>query len=101
MASVGAKLQSIAGALNGEIDPVTRGLRVDGPLEGTWRVKDGKTYYVVLNFSDQAVTKNVTLQGVDPKSLVTVNGENRTLALNNGTLTDTFAPFSVHVYQVG
>jgi hypothetical protein len=32
---------------------------------------------------------------------VTVNGENRTLALTNGTLTDTFAPYEVHVYQVG
>jgi hypothetical protein len=101
MSSVGAKLQSIAGALNGEIDPVTRGLRVDGPLEGTWRIKDGKTYYVVLNFSDQTVTKNVTLQGVDPSAAVTVNGEGRSLTLNGGALSDTFAPFEVHVYQVG
>jgi len=101
MTSVDAKLQSIAGALLSETDPPTRGLAVDGPLEGTWRVKDGKTYYVVLNFSDQAVTKNVTLQGVDPNSVVTVNGENRTLNLTNGTLSDSFTPFSVHVYQVG
>lgn len=101
MPKVAAKLQSIAAPLLSDIDPVTRGLQVDGPLEGTWRIYNGQTYYVVLNFSEQTVTKNITLQGVDPASPVTVNGESRTLTLSNSTLTDTFAPFEVHVYQVG
>jgi len=101
MTKVDAKLQSIAGALNSDIDPPSRGLQVDGPLEGTWRVYNGKTYYVVLNFSDHTVTKNVTLQGIGAASSADVNGEGRSVSLSNGTLSDTFAPFEIHVYQVG
>jgi hypothetical protein len=55
----------------------------------------------VLNFSDQAVTKTVTLQGVSGASSAAVHGENRSVALSNGSFSDTFAPYSVHVYQVG
>jgi hypothetical protein len=102
MTATNAKIQSLAAVLQSDIDPPDRGLEVDGPLEGTWRVKDGKTYYVVLNFSNQTVTKNVTLQGIGAVSSAVVHGEGRTVALNaGGTLTDTFAPYSVHVYQVG
>jgi hypothetical protein len=56
---------------------------------------------VVLNFSDQTVTKNVTLPGIGPAASAVVNGEGRSVALSNGTLSDTFAPFEVHVYEVG
>jgi hypothetical protein len=44
MPNVAAKLQSIAAPLLSDIDPVTRGLQTDGPLEGTWRVYNGQTY---------------------------------------------------------
>jgi hypothetical protein len=47
------------------------------------------------------VTKNVALQGIGAASSATVNGEGRNVTLSNGTLTDTFAPFEVHVYEVG
>jgi hypothetical protein len=100
MAATNAKIQSIASVLLGDIDPATRGLQVDGPLEGTWRVQNGKTYFVVLNFSNQAVTKNVTLQGIGSASSASVVGENRAVSLTNGAFSDTFAPYSVHVYQV-
>ncbi len=101
MTSVDAKLQSLAGVLLSDIDPPTLGLKTSGPLEGTWRMKDGKAYFVVLNFSDTAVTQSVTLQGVGDVSSAAVHGEDRSVAVSNGTLKDTFAPFSVHVYQVG
>src|SRR5687768_11914233 len=59
MTATNAKIQSLAAVLQSEIDPPSRGLQVDGPLRGTWRVHNGRTYYVVLNFSEQAVTKAV------------------------------------------
>jgi hypothetical protein len=39
MTATDAKIQSLASVLQSEIDPPTRGLQVDGPLEGTWRVE--------------------------------------------------------------
>ena len=86
--------------LQSDIDPPTRGLELGGPLEGTWRVHGGKTYYIVLNFSNQTVTRSVTLQGVGTPATATVHGESRTVALTNGMLTDTFTPYAVHVYEV-
>src|SRR3954466_7509937 len=61
MTTTDAKIQSIARVLQSDIDPPTRGFEASSPLEGTWRVVDGKTYYVVLNFSNQAVTGTMTL----------------------------------------
>jgi hypothetical protein len=103
MSTLHAKIQSIAGVLLADVDPPSRGVELGtgSPLSATWRVVDGKTYAIVLNFSDQAVTRNVTIQGVGGATSAVVHGENRSVALNNGTLTDTFAPYSVHVYQVG
>jgi hypothetical protein len=100
MTATNAKIQSIARVLQSEIDPPTRGLDVGGPLEGTWRVVDGKTYYIVLNFSDQAVTGSMTFQGVDGATTANVLGEGRSVSLADGAFTDTFGAYSVHVYEV-
>jgi hypothetical protein len=100
MTATNAKIQSIARVLQSDIDPPTRGLQADAPLEGTWRVVDGKTYYVVLNFSNQAVTASMTLQGIGNALSASVHGEGRSVSLVNGTFTDTFGAYSVHVYEV-
>jgi hypothetical protein len=100
MTATNAKIQSIARVLQSDIDPPTRGLQADAPLEGTWRVVDGKTYYVVLNFSNQAVTKTMTFQGIGNVSTANVVGEGRSVSLSNGTFTDTFGAYAVHVYEV-
>lgn len=100
MTTTDAKIQSIARVLQSDIDPATRGFEASSPLEGTWRVVDGKTYYVVLNFSNQAVTGTMTLQGIGDAALATVNGEGRSVPLVNGTFSDTFGAYSVHVYEV-
>ncbi|HEY7117849.1 MAG TPA: PA14 domain-containing protein [Tepidisphaeraceae bacterium] len=100
MTTTDAKIQSIAAVLQTAIDPPIRGLQADAPLEGTWRVKDGKTYYVVLNFSDQTVTRSLTLQGIGAAASAVVLGEGRSVSLVNGSFSDAFEPYSVHVYQV-
>jgi hypothetical protein len=61
---------------------------------------DGKTYYVVLNFSNQPVTGQMTLQGIGDVASATVNGEGRSVSLVNGSFSDTFGAYSVHVYEV-
>jgi len=100
MTATDAKIQSIGRVLQSNIDPPTRGFEGSSPLEGTWRVVDGKTYYVVLNFSNQAVTGTMTLQGIGDVASATVNGEGRSVSLVNGTFSDTFGAYSVHVYEV-
>jgi hypothetical protein len=100
MTATNAKVQSIARVLQSEIDPPSRGLDTSGPLKGTWRVVDGKTYYVVLNFSDQPVTRSMTFHGIGNVTTASVHGEGRSVSLANGALTDTFGAYSVHVYEV-
>lgn len=102
MIAVNAKVQSIGTILLTAIDPPTRGLEMDdNALTGTWRIKDGKTYYVVLNKTNQTISRSLTFQGIGAAASATVVGESRSLSLSNGTTSDTFAPYSVHVYQVG
>jgi hypothetical protein len=101
MTATNAKVQSLATVLQSDIDPPTRGIEYDAPLVASWRVKDGKTYYILLNFSNATVTRNITLQGIGGATSASVHGEGRSVSLNNGAFSDTFAPYSVHVYQVG
>ena len=67
-----------------------------------WRSHGGKSYFIVFNNSDTAVNNAaITLKGVSSASTATVVGESRSVSLSNGSLTDSFAADSVHIYVVG
>jgi hypothetical protein len=72
---------------------------VDGALRVTWRKYNGKTYFVVLNNSSSTVSAQMDVHGVSASS-ASVDSENRTVAIRNGTIGDTFRPYEAHVYVV-
>jgi hypothetical protein len=48
-----------------------------------------------------ATTATFTVSGAGFASNATVINENRTVGVSSGRLTDTFAPYQVHIYQIG
>lgn len=95
-----ARLADLGPALMAQTDPAHFGMSADGPLKFTWREYQGKRYFIVLNMSKQAVTKTMRLHNT-PATTAAVRGENRSVAVSNGTITDTFAPFEMHAYVIG
>jgi hypothetical protein len=99
MKKVNARLTRIGDALMTQKDPSGVNVDVDGPLQVTWRKHNGKTYAVVLNLSNKAVTAKMDVKGVS--GTANVDGEGRTVTIKNGTISDSFKPYEAHVYVVG
>jgi hypothetical protein len=98
MKKVNARITRIGNALMTQKDPSGVSIGVDGALLATWRKYNGKTYFVVLNNSDKAVAAKMDVKGVS--GTATVDGENRTVAIKSGTISDSFKPYEAHVYVV-
>jgi hypothetical protein len=75
-------------------------LNLPGGLEATYVNYGGHTYYFVLNFSHTAVN-NVTfsLPGVG-NSKLNVTTEGRSVQASNGSITDSFTDYGVHIYEM-
>ena len=60
-----------------------------------------KNYFFVLNLSNQWLgNQGMLLRGVNPWATATVGGENRTVSVQNGWMSDSFKPYEMHVYVV-
>ena len=80
---------------------IAKPISVSAPLEAGWRSGSDGDYFVVLNPTPD--TKNgvsITLTGVDQATTASVYDESRSLPIVGGALTDSFGPYSVHIYQV-
>jgi hypothetical protein len=96
-----ARVKAIEQAILSPSDPPSLGVTIDGPLEATWRSHGGKKYFIVLNTSDRPLTKvNVRLHGVGNPDSAAVSSEKRSVAVDNGVITDDFASYATHVYVV-
>jgi hypothetical protein len=99
MKSVNGRLARIGDALMTTPNPAGVDVDVDGALRVTWRKYNGKTYVVVLNNSTQAVAARMDVSGVSGSSAA-VDGENRSVAIKNGQIADSFKPYEAHVYVI-
>jgi hypothetical protein len=69
-------------------------------LEGTWRQYNGQEYFLVLNMSSTTVTATMSLPGLSSGELLDVFDESRGLVAAGSSITDTFQPDQLHVYEV-
>ncbi|MBR6587684.1 MAG: hypothetical protein IKK82_09705 [Kiritimatiellae bacterium] len=60
----------------------------------------GETYLIAVNGTLKEVTAQFSIDQKVRPSTARVLWENRTLPVTGGRLTDTFAPFAVHVYKI-
>ena len=60
----------------------------------------GSTYLFAVGMRDGAAEATFTLAGMKGGSTSEVLGENRTIAVTNGSFSDHFEPWSVHLYKL-
>ena len=95
-----AKITEMAAVLNSDGDATSNLMALGGGLEGTQREYGGKLYFFVLNFSHTAAKKaQVSLTGIAGQAMIDVVDESRKLTSGNGGITDSFAPYQLHIYQ--
>ncbi len=86
--------------LQNEIDPASIGATTSTQLEVSWRNTPTGKYFFVLNKTNQNLTGQViTLTGVNA-SVATVVNENRAVTITSSKFTDSFGPYTLHIYKV-
>jgi len=102
MTTQDALIQSYGRVLNSTFNPTSRSLTsTSTSIESTWRVTQDGDYFFVLNQSPNALTNAMlNLTGLTASaSSLSVLGEGRTELLSSGAITDSFAPYQVHIYS--
>jgi hypothetical protein len=91
------RLAELQDMLATPMNPNEAQVSANKPLEIGWRMHEGKLYVIALNFID-APTRGATITIKDATGVAKVVGDDRTLELKNGSITDNFLPFGVHIY---
>ena len=95
------RITQLAPVLQGAINPPNLGAAVSAPLEAAWRSAPSGKYFIVLNLSDSVRNgESIALTGVGSAATASVQGENRSVSISGGTITDDFGPYEVHIYRV-
>ena len=70
------------------------------PVAAMIKHSGGATYLFAVGMRDGATKATFTLTGIEGNGLVEVLDENRTLTATNGSFSDHFDPWAVHLYRV-
>ncbi len=101
MTTQDATITKLAGVLQGGIDPPALGATVPAPLQVAWRSSSGRDYFFVLNLSATTVSDQmISLTGADSATSAAVYGEHRSVPVSGGTITDSFGPYALHIYEI-
>jgi hypothetical protein len=72
----------------------------DVPIAMMVKRQKGATYLFALGMRDGVTTATFTLEGTNGEKVVEVLGEDRTMAAKNGSFSDRFGPWDVHLYRL-
>ena len=65
------------------------------------RTAPSGSYFIVLNMSDEVRPgETIKVEGVGSATTAEVYDEDRSVAIVEGTITDDFGPYAVHIYHV-
>jgi hypothetical protein len=96
-----ATITKLAGVLQAEIDPPAAGATAPAPLQVAWRSSAGRDYFFVLNLSATPARDQVIhLTGAGSAASAAVYGEHRSVPVSGGTITDSFGPYALHIYEI-
>jgi hypothetical protein len=96
-----ATVTQLASAIQGTVNPTSIGATVSSPLQVGWRSASGSDYFIVLNLSNNTENNEaIKLSGIGSATSATVYGENRSVQISGNSITDNFAPYAEHIYQV-
>jgi hypothetical protein len=100
--AIDAQITSLAAVINVGTpvgDTVTSSAGTAVPVDTMTKSYGGSTYIFAAAMRGAATTATYKPAGIT-SGTVTVLGENRTLTLTNGSFTDTFAGYDVHIYKI-
>lgn len=100
MTQLNSRLTDISATLAGPINPAALAATVDAPLEAGWRKTVTGRLLIVLNPTNRTLSNVAIRLGGSGAATAKVQWEARTVQATGGTITDSFEPFGVHVYQV-
>jgi hypothetical protein len=89
-------IAALAPALLGPETPLTT---TPGSVYAGARTFDGARYVIAVNATTKAAKATFTLPGLGT-TVGWVYGEGRTVPVDKGTFTDSFAPLAVHIYVI-
>lgn len=97
------QLQELAPVL--KTPTVSDGVKVTGadaevPIAAMAKQRDGSTYLFTVAMRNKATEASFELPTNSKANQITVLGENRTIAVDNGQFKDSFEPYGVHLYQL-
>ena len=107
MSDVAQEINSLSPVLCERREPVQPVVKIlSGPatddkgqvsVHGLLKKHNGKTYWMTVNSARKAVKASFKITGVKGGRVLK---ENRAVSLSNGILTDDFAPYAVHIYEL-
>ncbi len=103
VAAINGRIKELAPVLNSPdvVDVATVGSsNAEAPIDLMVKRKDGVSYVFAVSMREGATTGRFSLKGAEGGKEVEVLGENRTVALENGSWTDAFEGYQVHLYRV-
>lgn len=100
---INRRIGQLAPVLNGPT--ISDGIEVvsnrpEVPIATMMKRHEGKTYLFAVAMRDGATSARFLIDGLSGARTVTVLDEDRTLESNDGAITDDFAPYDVHLYQI-
>lgn len=99
---INAQIKELAPVINvgrPVADTVTSSAGSSVPVDTMTRRYHGDTYIIAANMRNKATSATFQPRGVT-NGKFTVLSENRTVSLTNGSMTDDFAPYGVHIYKI-
>ncbi len=100
---INRRIGQLASVLNGPT--MSEGIEVvsdrpEVPVAAMMKRYEGKTYVFAVAMRDEAAAARFRIDGLPGDHTVNVLDENRTLESSDGTFTDNFAPYDVHLYEI-
>ncbi|HJZ59574.1 MAG TPA: hypothetical protein VKE74_31810 [Gemmataceae bacterium] len=103
VAAINRQIHDLAPVLNGPTAPdgvAVASSAVAVPVEAVVKRQDGATYVFAVGMRDGTTTATFTVAGLTGRAKAEVLGENRTVEVRDGVLSDEFAPWDVHLYRI-
>jgi len=99
---INARVQSLAAVINvgKPADVQVKSSSADSPIAIMPRTHDGATYVFAVAMRNKPATATFTPGDGMKGATVEVLGENRTIRATEGTFTDKFTPYAVHLYKI-
>ena len=101
--AINRQVRELAPVLNGPT--VTNGFTVQSspssaPVAAMMKRCGDSTFLFAVNLRSEPMRATFSLRGNDSGQKVEIMGESREIRVQNGSFSDDFAPYAVHLYQL-